>query len=270
MATTRDIITEDVTCAADMPAFLARPSGGGPRPCIVLMHERYGLVQHTKDLAAWFARDGFVCIAPDVFFRHPDQDALHAGDARCDITDGDAVRDLSAAIEALEDVDGADAARVAVMGVCQTGRHPLVLAVERPISAALVWYGAASVREWEVNDRQPRPLEEVIADLPCPVFGSFGEADHIISIDDVRRFRDCLEVNKKSYDINIFGGAPHGWLNDTMPGRYRREQAEEAWSAQLEFLDWLFDEERDPDDIEWRFSCETSPDYDFSKNVRLE
>ncbi|MCH8918862.1 MAG: dienelactone hydrolase family protein [Proteobacteria bacterium] len=270
MAEDNNINVEDIVCADSMPAYLAKPMGGEPRACIVLMHERYGLVDHTKDLARRFARDGYVCIAPDFFFRHPDQDALHRGDERCDITDGAAVRDLSAAIDALAEVDGADPARCAVMGVCQTGRHPLVLAAERSISAALVWYGAASKREWEVNDRQPRLLEDVIADVNCPVFGSFGEADHLISLDDVRRFRNCLEEKQKSYSIKIFGGAPHGWLNDTMPGRYRREQAEAAWAAQLEFLDWLFDPGRDPARIEWNFACVTTSDYNFSKNVRLE
>lgn len=269
-ATESDVIVEEITCADDMPAYVARPADGKTRPCIVLMHERYGLVQHTKDLARRFAGDGYVCIAPDVFFRHPDQDALHRGDVRCDISDGDAVRDLSAAIDALENVEGADAGRVAVKGVCQTGRHPLVLAAERPIAAALVWYGAASTREWEVNDRQPRPLEAVIADLDCPVLGMFGETDHIISRDDVRRFRDCLEENGKSYEIHVYAGAPHGWLNDTMPGRYRREQAEAAWADQLRFLEWLFDPARDASRITWRFESDFAADYDFSKNVRLE
>lgn len=264
------VVTGDVKCAGDMPAFVARPKGDGKHPCIVLMHERYGLVQHTKDLATRFAGDGYVCIAPDVFFRHPDQDALHRGDARCDISDDDAVRDLSAAIDALTDVPGADPSRVAVKGVCQTGRHPLALAAACPISAALVWYGAASKREWDVTELQPRPLTDVIGDIDCPVFGSFGEADHIISLDDIRRFRNCLEDHKKSYEIHVFKGAPHGWLNDTMPGRYRQEQAEAGWAAQLDFLSRVFAPDYEKETISWRYSCDSRPGYDFSKNVRLE
>jgi carboxymethylenebutenolidase len=57
------------------------PAGGSKVPAIVLMHERYGLVKHTCDLAERLARDGFVCIAPDFYYKHPDQDALHRG--RC-------------------------------------------------------------------------------------------------------------------------------------------------------------------------------------------
>jgi hypothetical protein len=33
----------------------------------------------------------------------------------------------------------------------------------RSLSDAVVWYGAASRREWEANAGQPRPLDAVIA-----------------------------------------------------------------------------------------------------------
>jgi len=40
-----------------MPAFCA-PDGTGTFPVLIMMHERYGLVQHTKDLARRAAADG--------------------------------------------------------------------------------------------------------------------------------------------------------------------------------------------------------------------
>jgi carboxymethylenebutenolidase len=144
-----------------------------------------------------------------------------------------------------------------------------VFAAEVPITAAVVWYGAASKREWETNSLQPKSLEAVIAAITCPVFGAFGETDHIISLDDVRRFRDCLESNRKSYDIHIYKDAPHGWLNDTMPGRYRKAQAEAGWAAQQLFLGEVFAGVWNGA-VRWRFESDTSRTYDFSKNVRLE
>src|SRR5262249_20765875 len=105
---------------------------------------------------------------------------------------------VRAARAALTKHAAADLSKIVVAGYCQTGRHPLVFAADVPIRAAVVWYGAASKREWEVNKRQPRPLEAVIAALPCPVFAAFGEADHIISIEDVQRLRSSLEANHKS------------------------------------------------------------------------
>ena len=160
---------------------------------MIVVHERYGLVRHICDLTERFARDGFVAIAPDLYFRHPDQAALHRGDAGCDVADPDAVVALGAAIDALQAIPQADTTRLAIMGICQTARLPLVAAAARPIAAALVWYGAAQPREWAVNDKYPRALDEIIAAVDCPVLGMFGETDHLISLDDVRRLRDCLE-----------------------------------------------------------------------------
>jgi carboxymethylenebutenolidase len=262
------ILTDEIICENGLPAFLARPADSARHPCVILMHERYGLVQHTRDLAVRCARDGFVVLAPNLFFKHPDQPALNAGIARCEVSDPDAVAYLHAAMTALQDHGATDPAQIAVAGYCQTGRHPLVFAAEVPIAAAIVWYGAASQREWPANERQPKPLAEVVANIPCPVFGAFGEADHIISLDDVRRFRNCLEDHRKSYDIRVYKGAPHGWLNDTMPGRYDEAQAQAGWAAQQRFLKEVFGTL--PHGIHWRFESDMRADYDFSKNIRLE
>jgi carboxymethylenebutenolidase len=265
-----DITTAEITCNNGMPAFLAYPTGGEIFPTVILMHERYGLVKHTKDQAMRCARDGFAVLAPNFFFRHPDQRVLNAGDGRYDITDPESVELIKAAIATLAGHKAADLSRIVVAGYCQTGRHPIVFAAEVAISAAVVWYGAASKREWEVNKRQPEPLEALIAALPCPVFAAFGETDHIISLDDVRRFRDCLEAHNKSYDIHIYRDAPHGWLNDTMPGRYRKQQADAGWAAQQHFLAEVFAGGYDSRTVFWNFKSESRTGYDFSKNVRME
>lgn len=272
MTSVNQIVTKSVTLAGGLPAFVAAPENMGKVPAIVLVHERYGLVQHTKDLAARFAWDGYVCIAPNCFYRHPDQAKLNAGNDRYDLTDPESVEYLNTAIDYLKEVPQADATKVAVKGVCQTGRHPLVIAAERPISAALVWYGAASPREWEVTKIYTKPLEDIIAKVECPVLGVFGEADHIISLDDVRRFRGELERRNKNFEINVYRDAPHGWLNDTMPGRYRRAQAEAAWADQLLFLDEVFSGVFDEDTTTrvQRYNASVGTDYDFKKNVRLE
>jgi len=264
------ITTLDITCDNGMPALLAYPAGGGSFPTVILMHERYGLVQHTRDQAVRCARDGYAVLAPNFFFRHPDQATLNAGNSRYDLTDPESVELIRASLASLTRHPAADLTKVVVAGYCQTGRHPLIFAAEVPISAAVVWYGAASRREWEVNRLQPKPLEAVIAALPCPVFAAFGDADHIISIEDVLRFRNVLEANQKSYDIHIYKGAPHGWLNDTMPGRYRKPQAEAGWAAQQRFLSEVFAGSFDPKRVSWRFESESATDYDFTKNVRLE
>jgi carboxymethylenebutenolidase len=261
--------TRTVLCG-EMPAFLAVPPGEPSVPAVIVIHERYGLTRHICDLAARFAADGYVAIAPDLYFRHSDQAALHRGDAGCDVSDPEAVRALQSVIDALGRETTADLTRLATMGICQTARLPLVLAAERPLAAALVWYGAAQSREWQVNDKYPRALDEIIAAIDCPVLGMFGETDHLISLADVRKLRDCLERHGKPYDIHVYRDAPHGWLNDTMPGRYRRAQAEAAWADQRVFLRAALAPDRNRTQIVQRFAADVAPDYDFGRNVRYE
>jgi carboxymethylenebutenolidase len=265
-----NVSTQDITCDNGMPALLAYPAGRGSFPTVILMHERYGLVQHTRDQAIRCARDGYAVLAPNFFFRHPDQTALNAGNSRYYLTDPESVELIKAALTTLRKHAAADLSKIVVAGYCQTGRHPLIFAAEVPISAAIVWYGAASKREWEVNKLQPKPLDEVIAALSCPVFGAFGEADHIISIEDVQRLRNRLEAHRKSYDIHLYAGAPHGWLNDTMPGRYCKPQAEAGWAAQQRFLSKVFAGGYDTKRVSWSFEGDSDTDYDFTKNVRME
>ena len=71
------IATRTIACAGGMPAFVAVPDAAARMPAVIVVHERYGLVRHICDLAERFARDGFVAIAPDLYFQHPDQAALH-------------------------------------------------------------------------------------------------------------------------------------------------------------------------------------------------
>ena len=255
-----------------MSAARALPKAKGKRPAVILLHERYGIDQHTKDLTAKLAQAGFVGLAPDLFSRFTgDRKALQKGQARVEIRDDEAIEDLNAVIDYLKKLDSVDGSRIALIGVCQTGRQPLLLAADRnDLAAVVVLYGAIGGKEWDGNEFRPTPIEKLVAKVSCPILGIFGEADHIISVDDVVRFRNCLEWTKKSYHVRLYHGAPHGWLNDTMPGRYRKEAAKDAWSLMMIFLKQSFSNGRDPNRITWKFEGDHSADYDFKKNVRME
>ena len=71
-----------------MNGFLGKPTGGGKRPTVIHLHERYGIVQHTTDLGEKFVQQGYVTIVPDLFSRFTgDRDKLAKGDDRCDLDD---------------------------------------------------------------------------------------------------------------------------------------------------------------------------------------
>jgi carboxymethylenebutenolidase len=253
-------------------AVRALPKAKGKRPAVIILHERYGIDQHTKDLTVKLAQAGFVGLAPDLFHRFAgDRKAVLRGEQRVDLTDDGALEDLNGAVEYLKKLKEVDGARIGIIGVCQTGRQPVLLAAKRnDVAGAVVLYGAVGGREWQGNDLRPTPIEELIAQVNCPVLGVFGEADHIISLEDVLRFRNCLEKSKKNYHIRVYPGAPHGWLNDTMPGRYRKDAAKDAWSLITSFLKQCFAGGGSNDKIVGKYESECSGNYEFSKNVRLE
>jgi carboxymethylenebutenolidase len=265
----REIATKSVTCAGGLPAYVAVPADVRRAPVIILMHERYGfterpMMRQTERLA----REGYVTMAPDFFYKHADQAALHRGDAHYEMTDPESVGYFDQAVDFLKGIPQADLTLLAIMGVCQTGRHPLVYAAERPLAAALVWYGAAQPREFEVSERYPRSLEEIVTKIDCPVLGHFGEDDHIISMKDVRRLRGALENAGKTFTFRVYRDAPHGWLNDAMPGRYRSDTAEQAWADQREFLDEVLTPDYDRSRCVQRSVLDISTRYDFSAKRR--
>ena len=67
----------------------------------------------------------------------------------------------------------------------------------------------------------------------------------------------------------MFGGAPHGWLNDTMPGRYRPKETEMAWKLILDFIERVHAGAFPKDRMIWRFESDAAVSYDFTKKVRL-
>jgi carboxymethylenebutenolidase len=264
------ISAEEVRFGAGIGAVRAFPKG--KRPAVILLHERYGIDRHTRDLTVRLAESGFVGFAPDLFHRFTgDRSAVLRGEQRVELTDGGALDDLNAAVAYLRTLDNVDGSRIAIVGVCQSGRQALLLPANRSdIAGAVVLYGAIGGREWFANELRPTPVEELMSRVGCPVLGIFGEADHIISIDDVVRFRNGLEKARKNYQVRLYRDAPHGWLNDTMPGRYRKEAAEDAWKLIVAFLNRCFTGGWDPKRISGSYESDYSRNYDFTKNVRLE
>ena len=261
-----------VRFGGDCEGVLFLPPGEAPAEAVVILHERYGLVQHTLDLARKLAQDGYVTLAPDLFSRwQGDRETLRRGAVRVVLPDTEVAAVIDQGLDFLKAHPRVTASRIALMGVCQSGRYPIVVGSRRrDLAACVVFYGASQQRDWDASDVQPRPMREMMRELGAPALFVFGERDHTISLDDVRRTRDALEEGRRSYRMKVFAEMPHGWLNDTMPGRYRPQQADQAWGVLLSFLADVFSGRWPGGRVRWEFESASSVDYDFKKNVRLE
>ena len=248
-------------CQGELYAPRAAPKGA-----VVILHERYGLVKHTLDLAQRLANDGYVALAPNLFSKFENQEALQRGEARVVLPDDEVVAVIDRAIDFVKQ----RAERVALMGVCQSGRYPIVVGSRRrDLDACVVFYGASQQRDWDPSALQPRSMGDMLRELHAPALFVFAERDHTISLDNVRRVRDALETARRSYRMKVFADMPHGFLNDTMPGRYRPQEAAQAWQVLLGFLAEAFTGQW-KGRVRWEFEGASALDYDFSKNLRLE
>lgn len=252
-------------------AWVSTPGvdGDSAAPIVVVCHERYGVVRHTTELADRFARAGFIAIAPDFFADM----ALTGEEERLPHVADDAVlRHLDAAIAHARTLPGArPESPVAVIGICRTGSYGVLASAKRSdIAAVVMLYGGAQKREFETGELRSTPYEQLLTDGDAPVLGLWGERDHTMSVDDVCRVRDLLERANRSYDFTIYAGMPHGWLNDTMPGRYFATEADAAFESMVEWLGRTFRAgASERPDITWQFRSRISAHYDFTKNERL-
>jgi carboxymethylenebutenolidase len=252
--------------------FLGRPGGAGKRPAVIHLHERNGIVQHTTDLAQKLVDAGYVTVVPDLFSRFTGgRQALACGDSCVELGNEEVLQDVATIIAYLHTLPEVDADRIAMIGVCQTGRQPILLSAYHDyLSGIVVMYGAVYNADWESRPLHPEPIDKLLEEVSCPVQGIFVELDNLVSLDNILRMCTALAKAKKSFDIRVYADAPHGFLNDTMLGRYRAAQTQAAWSQILGFLDAVLNKGGNKERVIWRLESDTSLHYDFTKNRRWE
>ena len=254
------------TLASGMRVWCARPDTGERRPAVLLLHERYGPVQHSWDIVERLAGDGFVACVPDLFHRYTgDRGPIEAGEDRIDPSDEESLADLDETLAYLRTLDYVEGESIGVAGFCLSGRTPLVFAGARDdVAAIAVFHGGVYPRDYAASLPGQETVANIIPRLSCPVLGMFGERDQLVPLENVLRFRRELEHHRKSYQIRVFADVPHAWLNRTNPAAYRPDEAEEAWATLVTFFNDVFAGRWHSSRALWRFESDSSIDYDFA------
>ena len=255
-------MAEERTLDSGMRVWTARPDTPGRHPVVLMLHERYGPVQYSFDAVDRVAREGFVACVPDMFHRYDgDRGPIEASQARVDPTDAEVLADLDETIAYLRTLPEVDGDHIGIAGFCLSGRAPIVYAASRDDAGAIaVFHGGVYPRDYVPIYAGQQTVAELIPKLTCPVFGGFGELDPAVPLDHIQRFRSELEQHGTSYTIQIYAAAPHGWMNHTIPNRYRPEQSEAAWGNLLGFFRQVFAGEWPSDRALWRFASDRAID----------
>lgn len=225
----------------DMSAFLARPSTQATFPGVVVVQEAFGLNQHIKDVASRLAREGYVTLAPDLYYRESNavvgyDNLPEAIRLMGTLADDAVVKDMGAAISYLQGQPGVRGDRVGVTGFCMGGRVAFLTACLNPaIKAAVPFYGGGIGRVMQASARTPKAPLEYADRLRAPMLLFFGGDDPFIPPEEVESIKTRLAALHKDAETVVYPGAPHGFFCNERES-YRADAAKDAWERMLTFF----------------------------------
>ncbi len=186
-------------------AYLARPTGAGPWPAVVMIHEIFGLTADVRRHADRLAGAGYLVVAVDLFSEGGARRCLVSTVRALSSGEGRAYRDIATAREwaaASPHCTG----KVGVIGFCLGGGFALMTAA-RGFHAASANYGRLP----------PDPDAALIG--ACPVIGSYGGRDRSLP-GAAARLETALDRLDVVHDVKEYPEAMHAFF--TEPGTLPR------------------------------------------------
>jgi len=219
--------------------FLARPEGD-PWPGVVMVHDVWGLTDHTRDLATRLAGAGYAVLALDLYRRLDEVKIENPGSWMRELSDTQVLEDVQAGVDWLA-ADASQGRKVGVTGFCMGGMYALLAACGcRGLSASAAYYGLLSHEHGLLHseggtDRELKPRQplDAVSDLACPLLAFFGDCDEFVPMSDIERLRERLAAASPPAEVVVYPGAGHAFMNDTRPEAFRPDDAKDAWKRML-------------------------------------
>lgn len=225
----------DIPSGSDtLPAYFARPAEGEQFPVVLVVQEIFGVHEYIQDVCRRLAHEGYLAIAPELFFRQGDPTQIESvaeiiSGIVSKVPDAQVMGDLDACA-AWAAQNGGDATRLAITGFCWGGRITWLYAAHNPqLKAGVAWYGRL---DGAPADNTPQHPIDVAGALHAPVLGLYGGQDQGIPLDDVEMMSSALKDASSPSDIIVYPDAPHAFHADYRPS-YRQTEAEDGWKRLL-------------------------------------
>jgi carboxymethylenebutenolidase len=190
----------------DFGAYIARPKTL-PAPAVIVLHEVFGVNADIRKTCDELAEQGFVAIAPDLFWRQepgvdlsvtsePDwQHGLHLYQAYNRDTGAKDVKDTADAAAKMPECTG----KVAVIGFCLGGLMTFLAAVRYGADAAVVYHGGDTEKY----------LDEAKG-FDSPMLMHLAEEDEFISKPAQAQIRAAL-AGKPNATVYSYPGQHHAF-----------------------------------------------------------
>lgn len=219
------------TPAGPIDALLDTPTGSGPWPGVVVVHDAIGYRPDNEAVSRRIADAGYLALTPNLYAR--------GGRARC-ITRvmrealtqrGRSLDDILAARDHLLGLPECTGT-VGIAGFCMGGQFALILS-PKGFGAAAPFYGTPL----------PRDLDRTLAGA-CPIVASFGRRDPL-GIGAPEKLRRVTGAHNITADIKVYPKAGHSFANQ-LPAQpllrvtgfgYDEAATADAWSRVFAFFD---------------------------------
>jgi dienelactone hydrolase len=211
----------------------------GTRPGVLVIHEWWGLNPYARKRAEQLAELGYIAFAADIYgkgivAKTPEEAGKLAGIYR---SDRQLLRSrVKAGLEVLKKQALTDTRKIAAIGYCFGGTTVLELARSgADIAGVVSFHGGLST-----------PAPQDAKNIKAKVVALHGADDPFVKEQEVLAFEDEMRQGGVDWQLNIYGGAVHGFTNpdngnDNSKGAAYNEKADRrSWEAMKVFFGEIF------------------------------
>lgn len=206
--------------------FLSRPRIGKQYPAIVLVHGYRGLDDGQRAVTRRFAQKGFVCLSADLFHGQTYHTLEDCALKKTSLDIPRAVNNIIDSVAYLRKLPWVGNKKVAVLGFCMGGGLALyALAQSKAFAAGVIYYQSLF------------PDPEDLKGISAPMLCHYGTHDLGTTKTEIEMFRCALDTYKKKYQIEMYAGAGHAFLNN--PQSKNAANREAAEKSVVRTVRWL-------------------------------
>jgi carboxymethylenebutenolidase len=206
--------------------FLARPLDSEPKPAVVLIHGYRGLNDAQRAVTRRFAAEGFVCLSPDLFDGKLSNDAALSAYLKTSLDIDRAVEKVLDSVPYLRMLPFVGKRKIALSGFCMGGGLALYgLSRSKDFGAGVIFYQSLFP--------DPEEFKGITAPLQC----HYGTRDANTTKAEIEMFKESLDKYGKKYEIHMYEGAGHAFLNN--PATKNKADRRAADQSFLKSCRWL-------------------------------
>ena len=204
--------------------YLSHPTAKGPWPAVIVVHEWWGLEEHFRELSRLLAREGFTVLVPDLYHGKVATYPAEAAKLKTSLDIDRAAEEIADGVPYLRSLPFVSG-KVGIVGFCMGGGLALLATCRSSdFNAGVIYFPSIY------------PDASELENVSCPLLFHYGTADTVTPQSEIERIKRTLERRNHAYELYLYEGADHAFVNDMHPEHYHKEASEASWPRTIEFL----------------------------------